>query len=252
MTLKLFTNYLFDSLFWVYGEKPIYFTCYNSDLQDRISEVPVEPWESRDFDSVIAKGCKELNVSIDPSMCEEFKKNAYGNIGMLQEFLKTFCRLCGIRETQSSLVKLTDTDKLSETIARKLEDQRGELLQTLQGIASKSRVDSDQSLILPYYLVKVILTTPVSELISGIPRKQLLDKLRETHHREAKDTVRMSDLANLLNRLPNYQMDTNTPFLHYDRNQERLNIVNSRHFFVLANTDRDGLLEEIPVPPLIS
>jgi hypothetical protein len=227
-----------------------YLLMHNGDLQDRIAETPVEPWEGSDFDLVISSGSASLNISIDAAVCAQFKQNAYGNIGMLQEFLKTFCRLNGILQTAPTRIPLANLDYIERTFNEKVEDQRGRLTKVLQTIAGRSRTDTHTSdpLILPYYLVRVLLTTQIDELTHGIRRQQLLEKIRAVHHRENKDTIRRSDIANLLKRIPFLQEGVQPPFLYYDNNQMRLKIVDATQFFVLARIEREELWEEIPDP----
>jgi len=180
---------------------------HNGDLQDRITEIPVEPWEETDFNKIVAKGSVYLNIHIAPNIIREFVKNAYGNVGLFQEFLRTFCTLNGIRLTQDSKAELSNNEKVSLTFKSKLEDQRGQLIKVLEGIAAKSRTDGPDPMVLPYYLVRVILGIDPEQLELGIEKTTLLQKIREIHHREKKDTIRTNDIGNLLSQLSSYQLD---------------------------------------------
>jgi hypothetical protein len=51
-----------------------------------------------------------------------------------------------------------------------------------------------------------------------------------------------------MNQLKVYQKDMSSPFLHYNSEDRLLRIVDMRHFFVLANADRDAMFDEIPNP----
>ena len=84
----------------------------NPDLQERVAEIPVEPWSDGDFNSVIEAGAKELNIDIPIAARNEFKKNSYGNVGLLQEFLHTYCYLNGITETVAASRILDDRNSL--------------------------------------------------------------------------------------------------------------------------------------------
>lgn len=223
---------------------------HNADLQDRVVEIPVEPWDEADFRRVILHGSELLNILIDKGIEDEFIKNSYGNVGMLQEFLRVFCEVNGVLETQDKTKNLNTTGAAEETLAKKLEAQRGHTLKALQSIAARSRIrrGEDDPLLLPYYLIVVVLRIPVEELRQGLERNRLLELLREVHHRADKETIRVSDLTNLLVRLPSLQSGIQPPFLYYDSNSRRLRVVDTRQFFVLANGDRQAMLEEIPLP----
>ena len=222
---------------------------YNHDLQDRLIDIPVEPWDEHDFDRLVAKGCRELGIEIGGEIIRLFKLNAYGNVGMLQEFLRTFCKLNDVIQTSNG-IKLDNEECARKTLALRLENQRAQLVKDLQRIAAQSRIRAEEAepLLLPYYLVQVILDSPVKQLEEGIERKRLLELIRASHHRKDTETVRGSDLAYLLQRLPYYQRDMQPPFVYYDTNGQRLKVVDTRQFFVLANANRDELKEEIPFP----
>ena len=190
----------------------------NPDLQDRIAEVPVEPWEEKDFDEVIDAGQHHLNIIVPNQARDEFKRNAYGNVGMVQEFLKVYCQLNGVTETQLSQRVLDEERTIQQTFAKKADDQRGRLLTVLQGINAKSRTDrrsgGGEPLTLPHYLVQVLLTAPISELRDGITRKRLHERIRDLHRRPEKETIRINDVAQLLQRLAFLQHDPASPFLY--------------------------------------
>jgi hypothetical protein len=223
---------------------------HNGDLGDRVIEIPVEPWGNADFTTVVRKGCDALNIELCSNVIDEFFKNAYGNVGLLQEFLKTICEIACIKETSPSRVEICSEPFVKEVFERKLSDQRGRLLNMLQGIAGRSRVDGPDPLILPYYLARFILTVPLENLIEGIHRRDLLMGLQQVHHRKDKTTIRAGDVSHLLSRLPAMQEGMQPPLLHYDSNQQRLKVVDTRQFFVLAHLDRREIVDEIPFPVL--
>lgn len=221
----------------------------NGDLLDRVTEVPVEPWATSDFDRVTEKGSELLNIAITNSITIRLKENAYGNVGLFQEFLKTFCLMCGIEKSAKELVFLDDQDMVNRVFDDRLESQKGQLVRCLQGLAAHSRVrKNEEGLLLPYYLVRVILSSPIPHLERGLEKNELLNALRRIHHRDDKFNIRGSDVTNLLQRLPQYQENMRPPLLHYDVNARRLRIVDTRHFFVLANASRLEIEEEIPLP----
>jgi hypothetical protein len=222
---------------------------HNGDLQDRIVEVPVEPWSSADFDAIVGKGSELLNVVIDRAIVVAFENESYGNVGLFQEFLREYCLQCGLSERSATFERLSRTDARDIAIQSKLESQRAVLLKALQGIAARSRVrHGEEALLLPYYLVQVILASSIDDLRRGLEKGRLLELLRAIHHRSEKDTIRTGDVTNLLVKLPSYQRDISPPLLHYDSNAKRLRIVDSRTFFVLSRVEREELADDIPRP----
>ncbi len=222
---------------------------YNGDLQDRLIEVPVEPWNDTDFRRIAVEGSKLLGVTMHDDIVNTFIQNSYGNVGMFQEFLKTFCQFYGVNETKDEW-QLKDPAFVQKTLEAKVNAQRGQLLKTLQVIAGNSRVRSNEGdpLLLPYYLTLVICKTAVEQMNDGIEKNRLLQLLRDVHHRTDKETIRNGDVTNLFTRLPAIQEGIQPPFLYYDSINRRLRIVDTRHFFVLAKINRDELADEIPYP----
>ena len=191
-----------------------------------------------------------LRGAFEPVPPSDFGCFATGpNVGLFQEFLKIFCLHCGVKETLDAKQTLSAMMAVKSTFDDKLRDQRNTFLQSLTGIAARSRTRTDtDSLILPYYLVKVILQVDLQQLRDGIDKKTLLELLRNAHHREDKSTIRNGDVTNLLNHLPALQENMQPPLLYFDGNARRLKVVDTRQFFVLANVDRNELEEEIPSP----
>jgi hypothetical protein len=221
---------------------------HNGDLQDRLVEIPVEPWEPADFDEVIAKGEKALKIIIPATVRDDLKANAYGNIGMLQGFLRRYCELHGIDKTQEKTSELKDQNQLDILFAEKLAEYRSRLSQAVLGIAAQSRRDGDKPLVLPYYLVQVVLGAPIADLQVGIARDDLLQRIKSIHYREDKDSIGMGDLIECLAALPALQQDMQPPLLYYHANQQRLKLVDTTQFFVLSRLTRDAAKKEIPHP----
>ena len=222
---------------------------HNGDLQDRVVEIPVEPWELADFEEVITKGEKALKLRISETDRKELKANAFGNIGMLQGFLRRYCELHGIEKTLETTSELKDQDdELAKLFAGKLEEYQERLSQSLRGIAAQSGRDGDKPLVLPYYLTQVVLGAPISDLLTGIARDDLLQRIRSIHYRQDKEAIGMADLIECLTALPVLQQNMQPPLLHYDVNQQRLKLVDTTQYFVLSRLRRDAAKKEIPHP----
>ena len=76
---------------------------FNGDLLDRITEVPVEPWEKDDFDRVISTGSALLNVDFslvkNRLICDSFD-----SVGVVQEICKLCCLNAGVAKTAPETV----------------------------------------------------------------------------------------------------------------------------------------------------
>lgn len=220
---------------------------FNGDLVDRIVEIPVEPWEDRDFDKVINKGEKKLNIQISDEIKKNIVEISFGNIGIVQEICKQFCIASGTLKKSSEQKILDDVNLLNKAISIKVEDYSSRHLRALESIADASRL-YERGLFLPYYIVKVILETDTDYLKQGIQRQELHTKIRDVHYRS--EDVRTGDMTNLLHGLSILQSKKSIvpPLFDYDRTNRRLRIIDSTLFFFLKFTDKQSILDEIPNP----
>ncbi|HBR3170357.1 hypothetical protein CWN71_11845 [Klebsiella pneumoniae] len=225
---------------------------FNGDLQDRVAEVPVEPWEKEDFARVADTGEKALNISISEDLKERMFDEAHGSVAVVQELLKKFCEISGVKEVQREVLVLNDHENLNKAISVKVSDYASRHVRSLESIAagSRSRRPSEDAvaLYLQYYLVQVLLTRTYSELKDGIERKTLQELIRDIHTHP--DNVRTSDVTGTLKRLPVLQTNQNIvpPLLDYDQGTRRLKVVDSTLYFFIDNCDAEEVMAEIPHP----
>ncbi|HGE8501453.1 hypothetical protein ACYZFV_01615 [Serratia ureilytica] len=229
---------------------------FNGDLQDRMAEVPVEPWEEDDFERIAQTGEAALNISIDARIKEKIFHEAHGSVAVVQELLKKFCELSGIRTVLPEVENLNNNDHLNAAISAKVAEYSSRHVRSLESIAagSRSRRPSEDAvaLYLQYYLVQVLLNRTYAELKDGIERKTLQELIREIHSHP--DNVRTSDVTGTLKRLPVLQTNQNIvpPLLDYDHGTRRLKIVDSTLYFFIDNCDAEDVMAEIPHPDSIA
>lgn len=225
---------------------------FNGDLQDRMAEVPVEPWEEEDFARVAVTGEKALNIRIAPHIKNRIFTEAHGSVAVVQELLKKLCELSGVRSVQQEVVDINNSAILERAISDKVADYSSRHIRSLESIAagSRSRRPSEDAvaLYLQYYLVQVLLSRTYNELKDGIERKTLQELIREIHSHP--DNVRTSDVTGTLKRLPVLQTNQNIvpPLFDYDQGTRRLKIVDSTLYFFIDNCDAEDVMAEIPHP----
>lgn len=225
---------------------------FNGDLQDRVAEVPVEPWETEDFARVAETGEKALNITITGPLKERIFHEAHGSVAVVQELLKKFCEISGIKEIQRENLVLENQENLNKAITEKVTDYASRHVRSLESIAagSRSRRPSEDAvaLYLQYYLVQVLLSRSYNELKDGIERKTLQELIREIHTNP--DNVRTSDVTGTLKRLPILQTNQKIvpPLLDYDQGTRRLKVVDSTLYFFIDNCDAEDVMAEIPHP----
>jgi len=225
---------------------------FNGDLQDRMAEVPVEPWEEKDFARIAAAGERALNISIDESIKQSIFHQAHGSVAVVQELLKKFCEMSGIKNVLLEFEELSDEGILKSAISAKVAEYSSRHVRSLESIAagSRSRRPSEDAvaLYLQYYLVQVLLSRSYVELKDGIERKTLQELIREIHSHP--DNVRTSDVTGTLKRLSILQTNQKIvpPLFDYDPGTRRLKIVDSTLYFFIDNCDAEEVMDEIPHP----
>lgn len=227
---------------------------YNGDLQDRIAEIPVEPWKRDDFARVVAKGEPVMNIKFSDEVKDRIFEQAHGSIAVVQEIIKKLCEKSDILETHPGSVPylIDDLSVVDDAIREKVGEYASRHVRSLESIAAVSRTrrnsEDTASLYLPYYTVKVLVHRSYGELRDGIERNHLRDLIKVGH--PTPDNVRTSDLTQMLLRLSQIQANAGIvpPLFDYDRGTHRVRIVDSTLYFFIDNCDADEVMAEIPHP----
>lgn len=225
---------------------------YNGELQDRITEVPVEPWNNEDFREIVRRGESFLNILFDDKVLSECISNAFGSVGVFQELLKTTCQECGIDRKTSNNVKISDDAALARAIKRKTEEYSGRHLRSLEAIASGngSLIQKDAPLpyFLQYYIVMHILDIGYEGFNGGVSKEALMHAIKQVHHR--KDDLKGSQLTAVLKGLTEVQSGKgiSPPVIAYDSNSRQLRVVDSTFYYFLKNANLQQIKDEIICP----
>lgn len=223
---------------------------FNGDLLDRITEVPVEPWETNDFHRVIQKGSDMLNVDFT-DVEEQLISDSFDSIGVVQEICKLCCIDAGVNETGEEVVQISQNN-LDSALRQKAEEYGVRHIRNFEAFVDIARKTSNQSgkpsLAFPYYFIKLLLTHNFEEIEKGLSRATLLEEIRKIHHRP--DDVRSGDLGAFLHNITQHQINKKIqpPFVDYDRGGKILKIIDSSLYFFLKHCDRDEILGDIPIP----
>jgi len=223
---------------------------FNGDLLDRITEIPVEPWEPADFKRVIRKGALLLNVDFS-SVESQLIAAAFDSIGVVQELCKYACLAAGVDSTSIDTIEITPAN-LAEAVRRKAEEYGVRHIRNFESFSDVVRKTSNQSgkpsLAFPYYFVRVLLLTDFQALELGLSRGTLLEEIRKIHRRP--EDVRSSDLGVFLHNLTQHQISKKIqpPFVDYDRGGKVMKIIDSSLYFFLKHCDRKKILDDLPDP----
>jgi len=224
---------------------------FNGDLLDRVTEVPVEPWSANDFERVICKGEKLLNVDFS-LVKKQLISDSFDSIGVVQEICKHCCLSAGIEQTVAGEAVVIQQKHLDKTLKDKASEYGVRHIRNFEAfvdIIAKTSVQSGKpSLAFPYYFIKLLLTQSFEEIEKGLSRGTLLDEIRKIHHRA--DDVRSGDLGKFLHNLTQHQINKKIkpPFVDYDRGGKILKIIDSSLYFFLKHCDREEILDDLQNP----
>lgn len=225
---------------------------FNDELQDRIYEIPVEPWEETDFKAIAIKGEKALNITFSTVILMNCIENAFGSVGVFQELLKNTCIKSGILKKQIDNFYLEDTSFYDQAIEAKTEEYSGRHLRNLESMACGNGVSisADRSMpyFLQYYIVMYILDLGFHGINGGISKEALLHGLKQFHHR--KESLNGALLTRALKGLAELQSNKGIqpPVIAYDSNSRQLKIVDSTFYFFLKNANLENIKDEIISP----
>jgi hypothetical protein len=223
---------------------------FNGDLLDRVTEVPVEPWEADDFLKVIAKGEELLNVDFS-EVKDKLIEDSFDSVGVVQEICKSCCLIAGVTATAPDKVFITQ-DILNSALQLKAKEYGVRHIRNFEAFVDIARRTSNQSgkpsLAFPYYFIKLLLTHEFKNIEKGLSRGVLLEEIRKIHHRP--DDVRSGDLGSFLHNLTEHQIakKIQPPFVDYDRGGKTLKIIDSSLYFFLKHCNRKEILDDIPNP----
>jgi len=248
--LRIFQDYGFIFIILGIWREANRLVQFNGDLLDRVTEVPVEPWEQGDFLRVIEKGEKLLNADFS-TIKKQVVEESFNSVGVVQEICKLCCLEAGLRFTSPKTVHITN--KHFEISKQKKADEYG--VRHIRNFESfvdvRVRISAQSgkpSLAYPYYFIRLLLTHDFDEIHNGLSRSQLLEEIRKIHHRPS--DVRSSDLGQFLHNITQHQITKRIqpPFVDYDRGGKTLNIIDSSLYFFLKHCDRASILADIPNP----
>ena len=225
-------------------------TQYNGDLQDRIIELPVEPWTEEHLQKIIKLGEESLNIDMS-EIKNDLIEESFGNVGMLQELCKECCYDAHIIETGDPRKVTKDNLQNAVTkITNSYASRFHRALETFADAKPRQSQDGSQGLGMPYFFVRVVLSNfDVQQIKNGLSVYDLRTAIKIIHpNRDNKRFDRA--LTIFLNRISTYQKNHGiTPSIFdYDTNLRQLSIVDPNFFFFVKHYNHHEFLEGLKLP----
>lgn len=220
---------------------------FNGDLQDRLIEVPVEPWTTEYFKQVAKKGEGILRVSF-ANVLDDIIESSFDSIGVFQEICKECCLASGVERSQDN-VKLISHENLRSAVERKVEDYSGRHIRSIETFIEQKNKKADEiPLYMAYYFIRYLFSLHAADIEDGLKRSDIQAGIQGFHHRP--DDVRPSDMSYFLHNLTANQIKKNIipPLFDYDRSTRKLKVIDSTLYFFLRNTNTSELFEEFDAP----
>lgn len=222
---------------------------YNGDLLDRVEEIAVEPWENTDFQKIAIRGSEYLNITFSSTLIENTIAASFGSVGVFQELLKEICFEAGVYDDTAGLVTVDNQYFLEKAIKTKTAAYTGRHQRALEALASGL---GPTNLMLPYYLVKVMLSNGYNFVNGGVSREDIEQSIKGIH--PARDEIKTAHITAFLNSLAELQhkKDIKPPILGYDSNIRLLQVVDSTFNFFMKNANLRSILHEVTSNKLTS
>jgi len=174
--------------------------------------------------------------------------SCFDSVGVFQEICKESCYSANVNETSDNLVVITK-ENVDAAILKKLGDYSSRHTRCLESfVEQKARSSQEVPLYIPYYFIKVLFQETIENIIQGLKRKPLQDKIRGIHHRA--DDVRPSDMGYFLKNLVASQITKgiSPPIFDFDNSTNSIKIIDSTFYFFIKNCDREEVVNDLALP----
>lgn len=220
---------------------------FNGDLQDRLIEIPVEPWLKEDFKKIISIGESLLNVDFS-GVFEELVELSFDSVGVFQELCKEICLAAEVEGTAPQKIIL-EKKHLEKAKNKKKDDYSGRHIRSLETfIEQRSKGSHETPLYLPYYFIKFLFSQDFKNIVDGFKRQEIQTGIKAIHHRQ--EDVRPSDMSNFLHKIVASQINKGItpPLFDYDMSIRTLKIIDSTFYFFIRNADLKETFNSFDTP----
>lgn len=222
-----------------------YLKGFNDELNDRVFEIPVEPWHYKDLLSIERAGGELMNTSIAAGLLDKVMFASFGSVAVFQDLIKKMHEISEIKETCSNVTEISDEAVLRKAIEIKSQEYRDGYLNHLRDLSGMNVVKGN-ALYLLFYLVKYFFKNDIPS--AGVTRDNLLSFFeKEIKHRRVERKVLSPAVYQMLNSLRNTLDNLNWTNKIYFVG-DRLYILDPLLRFYLKYTNREADLATIPEP----
>ena len=225
---------------------------YNGDLQDRVFELSVEPWEEVHLQQIMELGEKALNIDMK-DVKDQIIIESFNNVGMLQEICKECCYDARVLETVPGEPKKITQANLEHAIRKIGQLYSSKFYRSLETFAySRSRQSQEggKGLGIPYFFIYVMLSSfSVEQIKQRISIDELRNEIKKIHPNNTNMQFDRS-LTIFLNRINAYQQNHGIvpSVFDFDSNSKRLSITDPNFYFFIKHYDHQEFLNGLKKP----
>ena len=198
---------------------------YNSDLQLRISEIPVEGFTNSQLREIFEKAKSELKISFSDQLVEKIIEESGGSASLIQAICLKLCQIFGFSKEQSEFTTIQDITKLTQACGEVAKEQKAYYLKLVQHISKGGR--SDGSTEKYKWFLKLIKEVKIPD--SGLKNTQVLHEIQRLGHAN----IEQGSVTGGLSYLPKLLTKANFPsFFDYDEGSKTFYLMDRQMPFV--------------------
>lgn len=208
-------------------------TALAPDLVNRCEHIDIGSWSHAEFDNVVQRGERALNIQIDEEALDIFKRCSAHNIGIFKTFLYKYCGAFDIRETQLSRKKLLNVQITDQVAEQVINESLAPLRDRIRNLALPQRKKKDSKFMrqkIICAILRLVVKNEVDYMQNGLPIEDLqreLDSICKESNEEILGIGNITQELGLLHtREENRQTGSNfIPLFFYDRGNRKLLII---------------------------
>ncbi len=215
----------------------------NPDLADRIVESSVD-WSDGELQQVVIKGAAALKIQFAKGIVDNFVKDSYKNVGLLQKLVLTYLDEAGVEEELDELTEYSDLH-LYESAAMMHAEQLDTLYQKFASdVSSGIRKRKDSTGIYAHAMAAIV-ETEDARLLNGLSIDDILAVASSRQPRIIKTNLKV-----VLQKLEELQVDSDGRGLviAYNESTEEISVIDRRLLFyrkyITINWPWEGIIKE--------
>lgn len=208
-------------------------TALAPDLVNRCAHIDIGSWSKNELDEIVRRGSAALNIEIDTTAIEIFKRCSADNIGIFKDFLQKYCQYFEVFETLPSKKVLSDSRSTMDVTYEIISEAYNPLHDRIINLAMPQRErkgSKHMRLKIVIAILQLIVEHDSEQCQSGLTFTDIKEKLDFLCSKHGEEQIGISNLSQELGLLhqreENRQTGTNfIPLFYYDRANKKISVL---------------------------